>query len=379
MGKKTLREIVEELERQKKNRYDITVPSEQLKVVADVGTNTIKISVPQLDEKQSAKLHGITEWTHRQIAEKCKIPKTYYDRMREENKHNLLAYNINSWFPDKEKRLVRVLDNNVRALLSSTYRCIDNYDILYNAMQEFEKIKNDKKIDIDIQRADITDRHLYIKAVSPQLVDEITGQKAKETFKPRDYTFTDKPEFVHGGIIIRNSEVGDGAVVIQPFISVLRCTNGLISDRTLRRIHRGKDLGVGIIEQSDIEKSDETKILEDKALWSRINDLIHRTFNSEIFHKWVDEINEVATIEIPKPTLAVDNIIKHYGLPEKKKDDLLNQFSKEGNTQWGLSMAVTRVAQDLKDYEQQIEWEKVGANILDKKTTEIILKEEEEE
>jgi len=107
--------------------------------------------------------------------------------------------------------------------------------------------------------------------------------------------------------------------------------------------------------------------------------LIHRTFNSEIFHKWVDEINEVATIEIPKPTLAVDNIIKHYGLPEKKKDDLLNQFSKEGNTQWGLSMAVTRVAQDLKDYEQQIEWEKVGANILDKKTTEIILKEEEEE
>jgi len=163
MGKKTLREIVEELERQKKNRYDITVPSEQLKVVADVGTNTIKISVPQLDEKQSAKLHGITEWTHRQIAEKCKIPKTYYDRMREENKHNLLAYNINSWFPDKEKRLVRVLDNNVRALLSSTYRCIDNYDILYNAMQEFDKIKNDKKIDIDIQRADITDRHLYIK------------------------------------------------------------------------------------------------------------------------------------------------------------------------------------------------------------------------
>jgi len=348
--RKSLSELAEELERQKNSRYDVVVPSDQLIVLKE--GNQIKIDVPLPDGE--TKRHGLTEWAHSQISDKTQIPKKYYDRMRETSQLDLLASNVNTWLPSKDKRLVRVLDGDVRALLSDRYRIIDNYDVLFATLEEFQKLKEETGINIEIKRADLTDQHLYIKATSPDLTDEVikTG---------------DRTEPVHGGIIITNSEVGAGAFNVKPFMNVLVCQNGLIGKHVFKRVHLGREKGIGLIDWSD-----DTLMKQDDALWAKIRDMIHGTFTPEVFHKWVDEMNKVASVEIEKPTLAIDNIIKKFDIGKNKKDDLLNQFAKETNTQWGLAMAVTRIAQDEETYEDQIKMEEIGTEILQTRPEELI-------
>jgi len=358
---KRLHELLEELERQKKteNRYDIVVPTDQLKVTVDVGTNKILMEVPQ--PSGDSKYHAITDFCHEQIADKCGIPRKYYQRMLEDDKLDLLKENINEWISSKEKRLIRVLDGKVRALLSDRYRCIDNYDIFESALEEFKNIQKNKGLDIQIIDAKLTETNLYIKVTSPQLTAMIKHWRGSE-------------EQVEGGVIITNSEVGRGAFTVKPYINVLVCTNGLISSTILKRVHLGEKKELGIIDWSD-----ETKQLQDATLWSQIKDMINHTFDLEVFKQWIDEINQKATTEILKPKLAVDNIVKRFStIPKGAVDDLLNQFTRERPTQWGLAMAVTRVAQDQADYNKQVEWEKVGAEILELPIKAIVKEEKEE-
>ena len=146
MEKKTLKELVDELERQKTNRYDVVVPSENLIVLKD--GDKLWIDVPQPDG--TTKRHGITDYAHYQVADKTGIPVKYYNKMKDSGHLDLLATNVNEWMPAKEKRLVRILDNNVRALLSDRYRIIDNHDVLFATLEEFKAIQETRKINIEI-------------------------------------------------------------------------------------------------------------------------------------------------------------------------------------------------------------------------------------
>lgn len=345
--KEELSELLNELERQKKSkeRYDIIVPTDELKVISD--EKTIFMDVPQLKDGK-VKRHEITNYCHHQIAEKCDIPYKYYNKMKELEKFELLVDNVNEWLPQKDKRFVRVLDNKVRALLSDRYRVIDNYDVFTNALKEFNKIQKTRKMDIDVLSGSLTETNLYVKATSPQLTANIKHFKGKE-------------EVVEGGIIVTNSEVGAGAFSVKPFINVLVCQNGLISQTQLKRVHIGRELKLGMVDWST-----ETLDLQDKTLWSKIRDMIQTTFDPAVFMHWIDDLNDKASTELLKPKLAVDNVVKKFDvIPKSAAEDLLDQLTREGPTQWGLAMAVTRVSQKLDDYNKQIEWEKVGAEILE--------------
>lgn len=341
-GKMDLRQLVDELERQKKNRYDIIVPTESLKVVYDVGYNKILMSVPQPDD--SFKMHSITQNANNQIAEKTGIPQKYYDKMLQEQKYQLFCDNVNTWLPSKDKRMIRVLDNEVRALLSDRYRPIDNYDIVFLLLEKFKELQ-EQGFRVEIKQNNLTEQHLYIKAISYDLSGKVKHK--------------DKLTDVYGGIVISNSEVGVGSFNVNPFMFVPICTNGLISENSFRKIHLGKERGCGLLNWSD-----ETLNLQDLELWSSIKDLVNNTFNLDVFQKWIDQINGVSSIEIDKPIIAVENTIKKFDLPKTLKDDLINQFTKEGNTLWGLSMALTNIAQKQEVYENQIKFEEIGNQIL---------------
>lgn len=314
------------------------------------------MTVPQPNEQGQIvdyNKHKLTNHAHRQVATKTDIPWRYYEKMRDGKQHDLLAENINTWLPSKDSRLVRVLDNEVRAMLSDKYRCIDNYDVYYETLNELGKIR-DSGTDLNIDKLTLTEEHMYVKATSSDLSGEI-------------FHLEDRIEPVHGGIIISNSEVGSGSFKVEPFINVLVCQNGLIREQVLKRRHIGKKHDVGFIDWST-----NTKQLEDEVLWSQLRDMIQLTFDEAKFQEWVDEINGVARIEIPKPVLAVDNIVKHFRLPENRKEALLNQFVKETPNQWGVAMAVTRCAQDETDYETQIKMEKIGSKLLNKRFTPLL-------
>lgn len=343
MGK--LAELGRELERIRQNSYDVVVPSSQLKVETNGDGYGIKMVVPHHDGTIGK--HGLTEYAHSQLSDKTKIPRKYYERMRLEGKYDLLAQNVNAWLPEKERRLIRILDGNVRAILSDRYRPIDNYDVYLKTLTRFKHIHDTKKVDITVADARLTDTHLYIKALSSELVDEIIDK------------LQNRNEPVQGGIIIRNSEVGAGAFRVEPFVQVIRCTNGLISLKKFSKVHLGRKLDEG-----EINWSDDIRKKEDDLLWAKIEEMIDNTFDKKIFHKWVDRMQGASEVELEKPKLALENITKRFNLPQREVEELENMFFKESPTQWGLAMAVTRYAHEQPDYNRQIELEEIGNEII---------------
>jgi hypothetical protein len=324
-----LKDLVEELKRQKMNSFDIIAEDEHIYTIPDENYGLV------LGVYKTGKW-PLTEWAHSQLAEKTGIPKKYYDRMREAEEFELLADNINTWLRG-ERRLIRILDGKVRAILSDRYRIIDNYDLVFLALDEFQK-----KETVEIHRIDLTETMLYIKAIDRTLTD---------TVKEKD--------IVYGGLVIRNSEVGASALRIEPFILRKVCGNGLILQRTLKKVHLGRQ----ITEIDDeIGYSDETKELEDKAFWSKVRDVIRATFDRQTFQSWVERLKESTRIEIEKPMEAVNNIVEHLGLSEEQKQKLLMYFSEP--TKYGLINAVANLASQTRNVEEQIRLEELEGRIL---------------
>lgn len=322
--------LIEELERQKKNSLDLIVESSSLKAIADKKSG-VKLAVPEYGQ------FPLTDWAHGQLADKLGIPRRYYEKMREAGKAELLAENINAWLSVKERRLIRILDGKIRAILSDRYRIMDNYDIIFLALDEFKR-----KETVEIFRIDLTETMLYLKAIDRTLTASIREE-----------------DIVYGGIIIRNSEVGASALRVEPFILRRVCLNGLILQHSLKKIHLGRQT----LEIGEINWSAETRELEDKALWSKVRDIIRATFNKEIFKGWVTRLRESTWIGIEKPIEAINNIVKHLGLNEEQKTQLLMHFSEK--TKYGLINAITRLARDQQDTDTQIRLEEFAGKILE--------------
>ncbi len=321
--------LVKELERQKETCLDLIADSRSLKAAPD-GEKVVELEIPD---------HGsfpLTNWAHFQMAEKLEIPKRYYDRMLTAGKSELLADNINAWLGEKERRLVRILDRQIRAILSDRYRIMDNYDLLFLALEEFRK-----KETIEIFKAEVTETMLYLKAIDRTLTAEVR-----------------EGDVISGGLIIRNSEVGASAFRVETFILRKICSNGLIGERSLKKIHLGKQT----VEIGEIGWSDETKELEDKALWAKARDIIRLTFDHDIFSSWIKKMRESTEVVIEKPVKAVDNIVRLAGLGEDRKDELLLHFSE--HTKYGLINAITSVARDTKSVDEQIRIEEFGGKLL---------------
>ena len=322
-------DLVKELERQRESSKDLIVDSRSLQAIPD-GNQGIRMAIPEYGD------YSLTEWTHSQMAEKLQIPKRYYDRMRNAGKTELLADNVNAWLGEKERRLVRISDRRIRAILSDRYRIMDNYDLVFLTLYEFRK-----KETIQVYRADLTERMLYLKAVDMTLTAEIREQ-----------------DIIYGGLIIRNSEVGASAFKVEPFLLRKICDNGLIGELALKRIHLGKQTA----EIGEIDWSDETKELEDKALWAKAKDIITATFDRDVFESWIDKLRESTEIVIEQPVKAVNNVVKLAGLTEEHKSELLMHFSE--HTKYGLVNAVTSLARDTESVDARIRLEEFGGRLL---------------
>jgi len=327
--------LATELERQINSRMDIVVDSRELRAVPDPD-GTVKLSVPiPNQENNMPQMFPMTDFAHAQIADKMGIPKKYYDTMR--NGHqDLLSINVNEWIGNKERRLIRVLDGNVRAFLSDRYRILDNHDLLFQALETF------KDVGALVHRADLSETNMYVKAIVPHTIDEV---KSGDTVVP--------------GIILRNSEVGDGAFRVDPFMLRLVCTNGMIGESAIKQIHLGAKKESGLIDWSD-----ETRSAIDKTTYLQVRDTIKSTFDPSIFAKWVDQVRRGAEVPIENPTVAIDNIVSKFNMNQELKRDLLNHFMTGADpTQWGLANAITATAKFVENIEVQVELETIGGKI----------------
>ena len=334
----SLSAMAQELESRMKAKQDFLIDTSKLTMTAD--TNELSFV------NGTSHVMPVNNIAHNQIAQRLEIPSKYYERMRA-NDPALLATNVNTWLASKkEKRMVRTLNGNVRAFLSDRYNRIENEEIAQTVLPIL--LQQDG---IQIESCAITESRMYIKAVFTKLEGEVA-----------------KGDVVQSGVVISNSEVGMGAVSIQPLIYRLVCLNGLIlADSKYSARHLG-----GRVEASEdvyTMLTDETLKADDHAVLLKVRDVLKASLNEARFIERLNIMREAAGVETKlkgNPVEAVKLLAKSNGLNEFEEGSILRNLIEGADlSKWGMVNAITAAAkEDVLSYDRATELETLGGNVL---------------
>jgi hypothetical protein len=336
-----LADLAERILTESKSKRDFVADTRKLRLEED-GTFTVG---------EIGRSFKPTKLCLEQVAGRTGIPAKYAERMRTEAPA-LLSRNVNHWFDaNPEKRLVRTLDNGgkvARAFLSERYRPLDNYDL---AEVILPKLSASGCV---VKSCEMTERRFYIQAVTERVSGEVK-----------------KGDVVQAGIVITNSEVGCGAIKIEPLIYRLACLNGMISASSLRKNHVGR-AGEGSVDGDDSFEmfSDKTRQLDDKAFWAKVCDVTDASLSQLRFDETVAKLRLAADKQVGNPVDAVEVVTRKLELTEGESKSVLTHLASGSDLSlWGLANAVTRTAEDSDDYDRAIELERAGSYVLELKPT----------
>ncbi len=338
-GIKTIQNLYEELERQRSARKDLIADTRSV-TVSTAG----KLSMITVEAGGDKLSYRISDLAHRQIADRLGIPFKYYERMRMDNPA-LLDANINSWLnAAPEKRMLRTLDGKLRAFLSDRYRRLDNLELVDHVLPVIAGMKG-----CEIASCAVTETNLYIKVINKSMRTEVV---------PGDV--------VQAGFVISNSEVGLGALKVEPLVYRLVCKNGLISkDLAHKKYHTGRQ-----VEDTDNAYelySEATLAADDKAYFMKVQDIVSAAVDEAKFMLTVNKLRMAMNIKTgADPVQTVEVLGDRYVLNKNERASILRHFIMAGEfTQYGLVNAVTRSSQDVADYNRATELERIGGTLLD--------------
>lgn len=333
---RTLIELATELERQAATKKDYVADTRRL--------------VMKPDDNHGVILDGVNggmplrDTAHQQLATTLSIPKAYYDRMRL-TAPDLLSRNVNQWL-EKEpaKKMIRTLDGSIRAILSDRFRPLDNLDLAEAVLPRLTEL------DAMVVSGEVTERRFYLKAVTPRITGEVR-----------------KGDNVQAGLVISNSEIGEGRLSIETLLFRLVCLNGAIMEQVSRRAHiGGRQSGHEAIDTAQEYFSNETRQLSDKAFFAQAQDTVRGVLTQERFDKNLLTFQKATNEKLPEDIPAVVEIAaKRFTLNETEKGGVLRHLIGGGDLSvYGLANAVTRMSQDLPDYDEATRLEGVGGEIF---------------
>jgi hypothetical protein len=345
---KTLQQMAQELERQVATRKDY---------VADQGA----VQVDVIDgELMLAGVNGgpkaITAHAHLQMADHLVIPTRYYQRMMAEQP-KLLADNVNTWLHQDggNKRMIRTLDGKVRAFLSPKYRPLDNFE-LANAV-----LPTLIEHGVEIASCELTETRMYIKGILPELSEEL----------PEGMTWGQGHQMVGrdgrlvAALTISNSEVGAGSLRVEPGVFTTWCTNlAVMKQAAMKKYHVGRSSTAD--DAMEIFR-DETRQADDRAFFLKVQDVVGAAFSRDQFLLAIAQIRDAAKDPIRSDDLpkVVEITVKELALPSTTQNSILKALASGGDlSRWGLSSAITQVANTFPDYEGATALERAGGEVL---------------
>jgi hypothetical protein len=344
----TLQELATKLANERDQKKDMIVHTGSIRM--DVSNGNTELVIPH-NGSAIPGVYPLKPVAHDQISDYTKIPLKYYKKMHLEAPH-LLADNVNTWFRRKpEAMMLRTLSGTGRAFLSNRYKRIDDEMIAEVALNAL--VKAGMRLD-QVISVNVTDTRLYIQATLPNLVAEVRGSRRVG-------------DVVHGGVVITNSEVGMGRVVVSEFDYYLACLNGMIGQKLLKKTHLG-----GAIEDDDALFADDTRRKLDEALVLQIRDMIGMAVDRTRFEKRVEKASNLTQIELKgNPTEAIEVMSKVLApssrfFTEAEEGSILNALVRGGDVSaWGLVNAVTAQANTETDYDRAVELETAGGKLLE--------------
>lgn len=287
---------------------------------------------------------GVTPLARRQLAEKLGIPYAYFERMREQQPQ-LLDSNVNTWLQSEpDRRMLRTLDGNVRAVLSDRYRRLDNYDLAESVLPILQQLP-----EVIFESVELTETKMYLKCVTPRLSFEVA---------PGDV--------VQAGVVISNSEVGQGTLSVQPLLFRLLCRNGLIAaDRSLRKTHVGRSLATE--DEGVVVYQDDTLKADDKAFFLKVRDVVQAAVSEATFRQTAHKLQKTLGIRLTgDPVKTVEVLAQRYMLNDDERSGVLRHLIEDGQLSgYGLVNAVTHYSQAVDNYDRATEFEALGGRLIE--------------
>jgi hypothetical protein len=329
------------------------------KVARDFVADTRKLTMTEDATALSIAGQGkfaLTPHAQRQLAAKLDIPTGFYDRLK--GRHpDLLANTVNALFErEPAQNMVRTLPGVARAVVSNGYRTLDNYD-LFDAI--FPVLRDAKA---QVESCNLSDTLLQIKVLCPWLDRELPMPEGLKMGVGHNF-FVRR---VQGAMTVKNSEVGAGGLSILPGIFENQCTNlATYKSEGLVKVHLGKRIKAEDAVQEHI--SDNTRRLDDAAFWSLCRDQVKAVMDGKVFDKLIAKMTAARNAPIVgDPNKVVEVFAEAHGLNQEEKGGLLRHLVGAGEmTQYGLQWAVTRLSQDVADYDRASDLERLGGQVIE--------------
>ncbi len=340
---RSLVDLAAELERQSKSKRDFIADTRKLSMIAVADAEHFPGNNVRLEGVNGGMALRTT--AHAQLAATLQIPKPYYDRMLAEAP-DLLSRNVNQWLERQPaKKLIRTLDGSIRAILSASYRPLDNFDLAEAVLP--------KLIGLGAQviSSEVTESRLYLKATTDRISAEVkVGQR------------------IQAGAVVSNSEIGQGTLRLQFLDYNLACLNGMIRETVVKQVHLGRGArGQDVIEDAREYFRDETRQADDKAFFLKIQDATASIFNQERFTQRMQQYSAAAGIKIEiAPEELIEVTAKRFGFNDTERSGIMRHLIEGGDLSvWGLANAVTRTATDCESYDRATELEALGGQVIE--------------
>ncbi|MGW5657181.1 DUF932 domain-containing protein [Streptomyces humi] len=353
-----LGDLIRILEDEKRRKLDVIISASAMRLRE--GNVVIEGVQSKLSEDGVTVVDGIyrpTAVADEGFSEKLRIPLAYLRRMRGENVP-LLDQNVNAWLAQEPERrfMLRAFrgDDNgtgltqsegvARALLSDSYKLMDNFDMLLAALDGVTQSGHPTRI----TGCDLTDRRMYVRveseAVAIQAPALLRGYRS-----PFDGRSGDELPVISAGFIISNSEVGTGAWSITPRAVIQVCRNGLtVGKDVVRAVHLGGKQDEGVVSWSE-----ETQRRMLGVITSKTTDAVKAFLSREYVEAKVREVEAAAGTPLGEPTKTIEHVTKTFSIAAETKDMILSHFVRGGQmTAGGVMQAITSTAQTLTDADQ---------------------------
>lgn len=354
----SLEALLIEVQRQSNSKRDYIANTEsQVHMLLEGNSLFIELRRPGVDLMERL---TISDSAHRQIAARLNIPWKYYTRLLTTHP-DLIQLQVNELFVrEPEKRMVRVLDGEVRAFLSDSFLRLDNDVVLSNTLPSI--IKGDFETTILGSNVDASSMNLKILFTGDELAHEVAVANGR-------------PRLVRPGFRLSNSEIGSGALKIEGFFYDEYCTNGCVFGVCDLFKFKRTHIGARIPGNANLEPIGQpSQALNNSLILSQATNVMRTLSNPENVRTMAVSLRDAANTESVKdPEGAVTLLAKTLKLRDQEKESMLATFLRDQDyTKFGMASALTEVANDkgIASFSRACAIEDLGGQILSLKESE---------
>lgn len=285
-----------------------------------------------------------------QLAERMGVPTRYLRDLAngDEWQQELAATILNQhsdWTP-RSRVLVRTVGQQVRGVLSDSYRRLNSVQILTAFVEE---AAGQGAV---ISDAYMNDTKVWAETILPQPITIPTAKNGDVV--------------IFAGARFSTSDYGDGAVDMRTFLLNGACLNGMVRESVMKQVHIGSKL------PDSLALSEHTYELDTKTTVSAVRDLTRGLYSRDNILQKAYEIQGASEMEVDF-TRELNKLQKSGALLKAEQQEVEKLLMKNdpndgvtgGATLWKLTQAITAHARDLSP-ERARELHEISGNLLNR-------------